>query len=110
MVLAVFVHHVIDHLLTAFIVEVRVDIGHALAIRIQEPFEEQVVLDRVDVCDSRAIGHHAAGCTSTTGADQHAHGLSRVDEILCDQEVSAETHGADREQLEIDTLLDLEVE
>ena len=36
LVLAIFFHHIIDHFLTAFIIEVRIDIGHRLTIGIQK--------------------------------------------------------------------------
>jgi hypothetical protein len=67
LVLAVLLHHVVDHLLAAFVVEVGVDIGHALAVRVQEALEQQVVLDGVDVGDADAVGHRAARRTAPPG-------------------------------------------
>ena len=53
---AVSLRRVLDHLAAVARVEVHVDVGHLLAARVEEPFEEQVVLDRVDVDDAQAVG------------------------------------------------------
>ncbi len=110
LVLAVLVNHVVDYALAPFVVEVGVDIGHALAVRVQEALEQQVVLDGVDVGDADAIGHRAARRAPTPGADQHAHVPPRVDEVLHDEEVAREAHRLDGEELEVEALLDLRVE
>ena len=47
---------VADHLAAVTLVEVHVDIGHLLAPRVQEPLEQQVVADRVDVDYAQAVG------------------------------------------------------
>ena len=38
--------------------EVHVDIRHGDAVRIQEPLEQELVLDRVQIGDFEAVGHH----------------------------------------------------
>ena len=43
---------VVDHLAPAFEAEVNVDVGHRDTLRIQESFEEQVVLERTEVGDT----------------------------------------------------------
>ena len=52
---------VADHLGPVALVEVHVDVGHLLAAGVQEPLEEEVVADRVDVDDPQAVGDAAAG-------------------------------------------------
>ena len=47
---------VADHLAPVALVEVHVDVGHLLAPRVQEAFEEQVVADRVEIDDPEAVG------------------------------------------------------
>ena len=49
---------VLDHLAAVAGVEVHVDVGHLLAARVEEPLEQQVVLDRVDVDDRRQYATH----------------------------------------------------
>ena len=45
---------VAHHLAAATVVEVDVDIGHRRALGVEEPLEQQAVLDRVDVGDAAA--------------------------------------------------------
>ena len=65
---AVEVLHVLYHAVAALIVEVHVDIRHADSLRVEEALEEEVVLDRVQIGDSEAVGHHAAGSAASPGA------------------------------------------
>ena len=57
LVLPVFVDHVPDHAVTAFVVEVDIDIRQRHTLRVEETLKQQVVLDGVDVGDAQAIGH-----------------------------------------------------
>ena len=60
-VVAVALRGVLDHLPAVAGVEVHVDVGHLLAARVQEPFEQEVVLDRVDVDDAQTERHAGSG-------------------------------------------------
>ena len=60
-VAAVALGRVLDHLAAVALVEVHVDVGHLLAARVEEPLEEQVVADGVEVDDLEAVGHAAPG-------------------------------------------------
>ena len=53
---AVFVVHVLEHLLAVVGGEVDVDVGRALVILVQETLEEQVVRNRIDTCDPEQVG------------------------------------------------------
>ena len=53
-VLAVLLGGVADHLAAPALVEVHVDVGHRDALGVEEPLEDQLVLDRVEVGDARA--------------------------------------------------------
>ena len=53
-VAAVLLGHVVDDFVAARDREVDVDVGHALAARVEEALEEQVVLERIEVGDAAA--------------------------------------------------------
>ncbi len=60
-VVAVLLGDVPDHVAPAAFVEVQVDVRHGDALGVQEPLEDQRVLDRVQVGDAQHVGHHRAG-------------------------------------------------
>ena len=98
---------VVDHPLAALDGEVDVDVGHRLAARVEEPLEEEVVLDRVDVGDLERVRGERAGGRAAAGADADPVHLREVDEVPDDQEVVGEAHLADRLQLELEPLAQL---
>ena len=53
-VLPVEFRDVIDDFLPPLGLEVHVDIGHRDALRVEEPLEEEIIPDRVELCDPRA--------------------------------------------------------
>ena len=106
-VAAVLLRDVVDHPLAAVDGEVDVDVRHRLAARVEEPLEEQVVLDRVDVGDLERVGGERAGGRAAARADADAVPLREVDEVPDDQEVVGEAHLADRLQLELEPLAQL---
>ena len=99
-VAAVLLGHVVDHAFAARDGEVDVHVRHRLAPGVQEPLEEQVVADRIEVGDLEAVGDEAAGGRAAAGADRDPLLLREVDEVPHDQEVVGEPHLADRLQLE----------
>ena len=80
-------------------VEVHVDVGHLAAAGVEETFEQQVVVQRVQVGDAEAVGDGAAGGAATAGAHPDAVGARVADEIPDDEEVRGETHRGDNPQL-----------
>ncbi len=98
---------VADHLAPAALVEVHVDVGHLLAAGVQEPLEEQVVFDGVEVHDPQAVGHAAAGGRTPPRTDSDPVRAGVGDEVPDDEEVRRETHLGDHPQLELHTLDDL---
>ena len=106
-VAAVLLAHVVDDALAALDGEVDVDVGHRLAARVEEPLEQQVVADRVDVGDLEAVRDERAGGRAAARADADAVALREVDEVGDDQEVVGEAHLVDRLQLELEALLQL---
>ena len=99
MVVAVLAPDIVHHLAPAGVAEVHVDIRHGHPLRVQEPLEIEAVLHGVDVRDTQAVGHHAAG----GGAAARPHGdsctLGIVHEILDDEEIVRKAHFLDHGQL-----------
>ena len=105
---AVFVHHPLQHLAAAVVVEVGVDIRQGDTVGVEEALEQQVVFQRVDLRDAQAVGHDAAGGRATAGAHPHVELVAGgVDEVLHDEEVAGEAHRLHDVQLEADALVDL---
>ena len=106
LVVTVLVLHPLEHLTASVVVEVGIDIGERDTVGIEETFEKQVVLDRVDLRDAQAVSHNRAGCRATTRTHHHAQlVLCRVDEVLHDEEVAREAHRLHNVQLELDALV-----
>ena len=103
-VVAVPVGGVADHLPPVPGVEVHVDVGHLLAARVEEPLEEEVVLDRVDVDDAQAVRHARTGRAAPARPDPDAARLGVADEVPDDEEVRGEPHRLDDVELEVDAL------
>ena len=58
---------VVEHFHTSIVLEVHVDIRHLLALYVQEALEDDVVYERVDVCNAQGIEDKAAGRTAPHG-------------------------------------------
>ena len=83
------------------ILEIDIYIRHRDSVRIQETLEQELVLDRIQVGDSQAIGHHGSG-RGTTAWPHHAALRPRSrDVVLHNQEVVREAHTADGLKLEV---------
>jgi hypothetical protein len=86
-VVAVALGDVADHLGAAAVVEVDVEVGHRHALGVEEPLEDQAVLERVEVGDAHDVRGHRAGARAAAGADPDAVRLRPVDEVGDDEEV-----------------------
>ncbi len=106
-VAAVLLGDVVDDAVASVDGEVDVHVRHRLASGVEEPLEEQVVLDRVDVGDLEAVGDERAGRRAAPRPDLDAVALRERDEVPDDQEVVREAHLADRLQLELEPVLEL---
>ena len=96
---AVLARDVLDDLAPAAFAEVDVDVGQRDALGVQEPLEDQVEVQRIDVGDVEAVGHDAARRRPAARADGDAL-LARVaDEIPDDQEVPRVLHLLDHRDL-----------
>ena len=56
--LAIFLGNVVNHLATASLIEVDVEVGQRSALGVEEPFEDQTVLQWVEVSDLHDISTH----------------------------------------------------
>ena len=52
---SVFLHHIVYDLLSSFIGKVHVYIRHGYTLRVEEALEEQLISDRIYVCDMQAV-------------------------------------------------------
>jgi hypothetical protein len=102
---AVFLRHVGDHFAAAALAEVDVDIRQRHAFRIEEAFENQVVVKRIDVGDAQGPCGQAAGRGPTPRPHRNPL-LPRVaDEIPDDHEVPGVPHLLDHRDLVRQALL-----
>ena len=91
---AVLLADVLDDLVPPLLAEVDVDVGRLGAVRVEEPLEEQVVLERADVAEMEQIADQgAAGRAAGRGRDALLAGVA--DEVPDDQEVRGEPHPVD---------------
>src|SRR5205085_8049719 len=79
-------------------------VGKRLAAGVQEPLEQEVVLDRVDIRDLEAVRDERARRRAAARPHADAVPLREVDEVPDDQEVVDEAHLLDRLQLELETV------
>jgi hypothetical protein len=81
--------HVFDYVRAAIVREIDVDVRRVDPFRIEEPFEEQSVTDRIDVGNLQEIGDNRTG----RGSARHTGNASAApvaDEIAHNDEVTGE--------------------
>ena len=98
---------VLDHVAAIALVEVHVDVRHLLSTRVQEPLEEQVVADRIEIDDAEAVGDTASGRRATARADPDVGLAGIADQVPHHEEVGREAHVGDDLELEVESLGDL---
>ena len=95
-VLSVGVHHVLQHFGAAGVIEVDVDIRHGDTFGVEEPLEEEPVLDRIDVCDAERIRDGRPCRRATAWPYPNAQFLAGgMDIILDDEEIAGKLHFVD---------------
>ena len=92
---AVHVGHVLDHLVAFLHAEVDVEVGHRDTFRVEETFEQQVELQRIEVGNFQRIRHQRTCAGATPRSNRHAVILRPLDELHNDQEVAREAHLVD---------------
>ncbi len=98
----VLVGDVLDDPVAPLHAEVDVEVRHRYALGIQEPLEQQVVLDRVQVGDAERERHQRARTRAAARSDRDAVLARPADEVGDDQEVSGEAHAADDAEFELE--------
>ena len=100
---AVLLPDVLDDLVAPLLAEVDVDVGRLGAIGVEEPLEQEVVLDRADVAQVQDVADQgAAGRPARRGRDAAL--ASVADEVPDDQEIRGEAHALDDAQLVVQPL------
>ena len=91
-VLAVLLDHVLEDFIAPVHAEVDVDIRHADTFGVQEPFEQEVVRQGIEVRDPETVGNEASCCRAAAGTHRNAVFLGIADEVPYDQEISGKAH------------------
>ena len=71
-VAAIFVTHIVDDAVAAFLAEVDVEVRHRHAFGIEESLEQQIEPQRIEVGDGQCPGGDGPGARSAAGADRNA--------------------------------------
>ncbi len=100
-VAAVALVDVLDRLLAQVRFDVDVDVGRAVARRRQEPLEQQLVGDRVDVGDAERVADRGVG-RRPPALGQDAVVPAELGDVVDDQEVAGKVQLADDLQLVLD--------
>ena len=91
-VAAVLSRHVVDDFAATPIVKVHIDIRHRNPFGVQEAFEEQPVLERIEVGNPHRVSHHGTRPRTSTGSDANPVFLGPLNIVRNHQKVPGETH------------------
>ena len=83
----IFACDIIDYILAMCVFEINVNIRHGYTFRIQETFEEQIILNRINVGDVHTIGSNTAGGRTPSRAYCNVVFTAIIDVIPYDQEI-----------------------
>ena len=104
-VLAVLFGDVAQHVLPAVHAKIDVDVGHTDAFVVQEPLEDEAVLDGIEVRDLHRVRNEAPGRRTSSRTDRDPAIFRVVDEIRNDQEIGRKPHFLDDAKLIVGPLL-----
>ena len=102
-VLAVLFGNILDHLGAAHITEIDVDIRHGHALRVEEPFKIERIVDWVKIGDAEAVGHNRTRRRTAPRPDRDTLPLGITDKIRYDQEVIDKAHAGNHINLILQT-------
>ena len=94
-----------DHLVASVLAEVDVEVRHRHALWIEEPLEQQVEPQRIEIRDGQRVGDERPGAGPAARTDRDPFRLGELDEVGDDQEVAREIHVDDDVELEFEPLL-----
>ena len=103
-VLAVLALDVVDHAVAVGLAKVDVEVGHRHSLGVQEAFEQQLILQGIEVGDLQRIGHQRSRARATPRPHRATVVLGPVDEVAHDQEVTRKAHLQDGVDLEFEAL------
>src|SRR5262249_14470145 len=87
----VFFADVFENFAATCFTKIDIDVRRGYAIRIKKAFEEQPILERIDVGNSKSVGDKGASGRATARPDRNSAAFREVDEIPYDQDVTDET-------------------
>ncbi len=87
--------YILNDVVPPLLTEVDVEIRHRDPLRIEEPLEQKVVGNGIEVGDPQRVRHQRAGARAPAWTDWNPLFLGPVDEVLDDQKVTGETHRRD---------------
>ena len=71
MVSAVFLRYIVNDFLPPVFAEVDVYVRHVYPLRVKEPFKEQVIFERVYLCNIKAEGNKTPGSRAPARANRY---------------------------------------
>ena len=89
--LAVFLPDVFEHFAAARFAKIHIDIRRRNALGIEEPLEDQSVLQRIDIGNSEDIGDDRTRGRTATRSDRNAALFREMDEVPDDEEITDKT-------------------
>ena len=104
LVVPVLLGDVMKQFVAPLVGDVRIDIGHADTLGVEEALKEQVILDRVELGNLEAPGHKRARGGASSRTYRNLSLLRGLDDARDDQEVAREPHRIDHADLKIETL------
>ena len=97
--------YVINHAVTFFHAEVNIEVRHGNSFRVQEAFEQEIKLQRIQIGDFQGVRHQRTGTGTTSRPYRHIVILRPLDKLHHDQEVAGEAHLVNHFQFNIQTLV-----
>ena len=91
-----------DHAVAPLHAEVYVEVRHRHPLRVEKPFEQQVVAQRIEIGDAQRVGHERPGAGASTGSHGDLIFTRPGDELHDDQEVAWKTHLIDHVELVVE--------
>ena len=90
---SIFLCDIFQHSSATIIIEVDIDIRQRDTVGVKETLKQEVIFDRVYLCNTQAVGCCRTCCRTTTRTYADTELLAcHIDEILYNQEVTRETH------------------
>ena len=97
--------HVLDHFPAALEAKIEVDVRHRDALEVQEPLEQQIELEWVDVGDAQGVGDERARRRAAPRTRGDPAIARRLDQVVHDEEVAGVPGALDHVQLGGEALL-----